>query len=316
MPKEERAEWIAAVKCLNKLPHSPTLAPTYNTSFTRIPPPTPDSSYFDDWTYIHMDLNPAIHFTGQFLPWHRAFIKDFDTALRQKCNYKGHQPYWDWTKDAADFEHSSIFDPDPESGFGGWGDPNNDWHVTTGGFANDFPLTYPSPHPLRRQYTPVINGPNGTVVLANRFTPESQAALVKGHVADFIRFQAGLEGGSHGAIHVIVGGDLVGACHAGAPPDCVPGPKWSTNDPLFQLHHAMIDKLWYDWQNANPANFWSFDGGADPRVVNFVTDPAFPNGAPPYVTFATPAPNDGIMSEWTMYELIDTRNEKLCYIYE
>jgi len=317
MPREERAQWIAAVKCLNKLPHNPALVQTYNTTYTQIPPLNPDSSYLDDWTYIHMDLNPAIHFTGLFLPWHRAFIKDFDSALRQKCNYKGSQPYWDWTKDASDFGNSSIFDPDPESGFGGWGDPDNDWQVTTGAFAKDFPITYPSPHSLRRQYQPIINGTNGTLVtLANLFTPESQAALVNGFVGDFIHFQGGLEGSSHGAIHRIVGGDLQGACPANSLPGCIPGAKWSTNDPLFQLHHGMVDKLWYDWQNANPANYWSFAGGSVARVTNFVADPEFPNGAPPLVTFETPTPSDFIMANWTIYELIDTKSERLCYIYE
>ena len=121
-------------------------------------------------------------------------------------------------------------------------------------------------------------------------------------------------------------------------------------DPLFQLHHGvskmrchwlnfltffylqMVDKIWYDWQHAHPANFWSFDGGAVAQVTNFVADPNFPNGAPPYVTvsgfvsrqfflltslqFATTIPTDGIMSNYSIYELIDTRNERLCYIYE
>jgi len=38
-----------------------------------------------------------IHFTGFFLPWHRAYVNDFEAALRTECNYKGIQPYWDWT---------------------------------------------------------------------------------------------------------------------------------------------------------------------------------------------------------------------------
>ena len=46
----------------------------------------------------------------------------------------------------------------------------------------------------------------------------------------------------------------------------------------------MVDKLWYDWQNAHPANFWSFDGGSIAWIHNFVPDPTFPNGAPPLVT--------------------------------
>ncbi|KAF9778931.1 Di-copper centre-containing protein [Thelephora terrestris] len=320
MPAEERAEWLAAVKCLNNVdyyPHNSSLVPTFNTTFAQIPPVNPNSSYFDDWSYIHMDLNHIIHFTGQFLPWHRAFIKDFDTSLREKCGYTGHQPYWDWTKDASDFENSAIFDPDPVSGLGGWGDPNDDYQITSGAFATDFPLTYPSPHRLRRQYTPDIPGTNGTTVhLADLFTPESQQALIEGYVADFIHFQQHLEGGSHGAIHRIVGADLLGTCPSTAPSDCVPGPKWSPNDPLFQLHHGMVDKVWYDWQHAHPANFWSFDGGATPEVNGFIASPDFPNGAPPYVTFATPIPTDGIMNNYTIWELIDTRNERLCYIYE
>ena len=45
----------------------------------------------------------------------------------------------------------------------------------------------------------------------------------------------------------------------------------------------MVDKIWYDWQYANQANFWSFDGGATAVLVNLVPDPAFVNGAPPFV---------------------------------
>ena len=108
--------------------------------------------------------------------------------------------------DASDFENSDFWDPDPVSGLGGWGDPDNDWEISTGAFASDFPLVYPSPHTLRRQYTPLAEGPNGTIELASLFTPESQEALVNGYVADFIRFQQKIEGGSHGAIHRIVGG--------------------------------------------------------------------------------------------------------------
>jgi tyrosinase len=317
MPREERAEWITAVKCLNTLPHNSSLVPTFNTTYAQIPPVNPDSTYLDDWSYIHMDLNPVIHFTAHFLPWHRAFIKDFDTALRQKCGYTGHQPYWDWTKDAADFEHSDIWDPDPESGLGGWGTADNDYQITTGAFATDYPLVYPSPHTLRRQYTPIIPGQNGTnVTLATLFTPDSQKALITGYKADYIHFQQHLEFGSHGAIHRIVGADLLGTCPANAPPDCVGGPKWSPNEPMFQLHHAMVDKVWYDWQHAHEENFWSFDGGSVPRVTNFIADPDFPNGAPPLVTFATPIATDGIMNNYTIYELMDTRNDRLCYIYE
>ena len=55
--------------------------------------------------------------------------------------------------DAPDFYESSWWkDSDPVSGLGGWGDPNNDYAVPDGGF-NKLPLSYPSPHTVRRNFT-------------------------------------------------------------------------------------------------------------------------------------------------------------------
>ena len=104
--------------------------------------------------------------------------------------------------DAFDFTNSTFWDPDTTSGIGGWGDPNNDYQITSGGFANNFTLSYPSPHKLRRQYTPIFPG---FPELATLITPESQAAIINGFVGDFIAFQAALQGGSHAAIHIMVG---------------------------------------------------------------------------------------------------------------
>jgi hypothetical protein len=30
--------------------------------------------------------------------WHRYYIWAYETALRTECDYKGYQPYWDWSK--------------------------------------------------------------------------------------------------------------------------------------------------------------------------------------------------------------------------
>lgn len=55
--------------------------------------------------------------------------------------------------DAPDFFESSFWkDSDPESGLGGWGDPNRDFSVADGGFS-EFHLSYPSSHILRRNFT-------------------------------------------------------------------------------------------------------------------------------------------------------------------
>jgi len=109
-----------------------------------------------------------------------------------------------FTTDASNFENSSFWDPDTTSGVGGWGDPNDDYQITDGAFAADFPVSYPSPHRLRRQYTPI--DPNSTVPLPETFTPESQQAMVNGFVGNFVGFQAFFQSGSHRSIHRIVTG--------------------------------------------------------------------------------------------------------------
>jgi hypothetical protein len=55
--------------------------------------------------------------------------------------------------DAPDFYNSPFWkDSDPESGLGGWGDPNADYSVPDGAF-HTLPLSYPLPHVLRRNFS-------------------------------------------------------------------------------------------------------------------------------------------------------------------
>jgi len=107
--------------------------------------------------------------------------------------------------DASNFHNSTFWDPDTTSGVGGWGDPNDDDQITDGAFADGFHISYPSPHRLRRRYTPTAPD-NPDELFTDEFTPESQVAMVNGFEGDFIGFQARLEPGSHAAIHYIVGG--------------------------------------------------------------------------------------------------------------
>jgi len=104
--------------------------------------------------------------------------------------------------DASNFQNSTFWDPDADSGVGGWGDPNDDNQITDGGFV-DFAVSYPAPHRIRRQYTPLSSTGES---LAAIFTPESQRAMVAGTVGSFIGFQIAFEPGSHAAVHQIVGG--------------------------------------------------------------------------------------------------------------
>ena len=107
--------------------------------------------------------------------------------------------------DASNFQNSAFWDPDTTSGVGGWGDPNDDDQITDGAFADDFIVSYPSPHRIRRQYTPT-DSDDPDEPLTNEFTPESIAAVINGFQGDFIGFQGRVAPGPHAAVHEIVGG--------------------------------------------------------------------------------------------------------------
>jgi tyrosinase len=250
LSKGERGEWIRAVNCLATLPHDPRLTPLLPANVSLIPPIDKSSSFYDDFVYMHMDLNFDVHFTGQFLPWHRYYVQFFEDALVKKCGYKGASPYWDWTLDAHDFGNSDFWDDSP-FGVGGWGDPKNDYQIYTGGFK-DAIRAYPNPHHIRRNFTLFpFNNPDITPPFAGdpaapplpvefmintTMTKDNVDFCVNNFPGDFIAFQSYVESlpGIHGGAHLILSGDMTGFCSNGAvPPACIGGPKWTPNDPLF-----------------------------------------------------------------------------------
>jgi tyrosinase len=276
-----------------------------------------------------MDLNHVIHFTGLFLPWHRWYVHSVETALRTKCDFTGASPYWDWSKDAADFYGSSFWaDNSSTSGLGGWGDPARDYQVPLGGFSN-LHLSYPSPHILRRNFTlqpwfaiaalvpEFIPDPS---FMANvSFTNKEVKKMVNGFTGDFKGFQKYFEAanfGAHANVHEIMGGDLGGQCPSDAPANCIGGPTFSVNEPLFFMHHAMVDKVWFDWQHKHPSNFWSFEGGSVQALENTTIYTKYPNGAPPALNLNTLMPADGMFPRMTIEQVMNTTGGHLCYVYE
>ncbi|KAL5492742.1 hypothetical protein ACEPAI_4189 [Sanghuangporus weigelae] len=326
---EEKSAWISAVKCLTTFPHTDSLAPSVDPSLSQIPPVNTSSTYYDDFVYMHMDLNIRIHSTGYFLPFHRWYVAVYEQDLKEKCNYMGVSPYWNWSIDSTDVFDSDFFkDSDPTSGLGGWGDPSKDFSVTDGAFS-DFMVAYPNPHILRRNfsvqpwsYVGDLNGFNTyPETYANAtFTPDVISAMINGYIGDYVGFQADFEKaqGAHAAVHLMMEGDLGGTCPQGAYAGCPAGnsPTWSANEPLFWMHHAMVDKVWYDWQNANPENFWAFFGGATSALQNVSYADMYPNGGPPFLSINDTIPADGLFNETTIYNVMNTTGGYLCYVYE
>lgn len=144
--------------------------------------------------------------------------------------------------------------------------------------------------------------------------------MVNSYVGDYAGFQGYFEGpghGAHGGPHLILGLDMSGACPGNAPPDCAEGPKWTPSDPLFFMHHAMVDKLWYDWQRKNPKNFWAYHGGSVSAFGNFTNYDKYPSGGPPYLHFNSLLPSDGLLwHDKTIFDYMDPLSDDLCYTYE
>ena len=71
----------------------------------------------------------------------------------------------------------------------------------------------------------------------------------------FAPFQLALEFGPHGAVHIAIGGDMNSPA--------------SPTDPLFFMHHANVDRLWYQWQEGHPAqNPPNMDEVLKPALLN------------------------------------------------
>ncbi|EIN05385.1 Di-copper centre-containing protein [Punctularia strigosozonata HHB-11173 SS5] len=327
LSNEERAEWIRAVKCLAKWPHDERLAPSVDPSISLIPPINRSSSYNDDISYMHMDLNTKIHWTGLFLPWHRWYVHVHEQAMKEKCGFTGTQPYWDWSKDSAAPDQSPLFlDGNPHTGFGSvHGDPNHDHTVVNGAFT-DLMFAYPAPHRLRRVYnrTPwdIYNAssftPNPEKFAGDSINPSEVHKLITEFDGNYTGFQAYFEGfqGAHSAIHLMMGGDMGGEDCPASAPNCVTGPKWTANEPMFWMHHGMVDKIWSEWQHHKASNFWLYAGGSVEEIDTPAHYDKYPTGGPPFLSLDSMLPADGLFPEVPIRTVMDTTGGYLCYVYE
>lgn len=193
---------------------------------------------------------------GHFLAWHRWFTAVYEKGLREECGYTGAQPYWDWTLDVTSdsaFVSSPIFDP--ISGFGGNGllipvnisDPLSVPGRTGGGCIQDGPFVNltvnlgplsdlsGNPRCLARDFSPYFAG---------RYLGMNQTQLTLSQ-SDFGWFDRVVEGGPsfdasgvHGGGHYGIGGTYgqMGDLYA------------SPSDPVFYMHHANLDRVWWSWQ--------------------------------------------------------------------
>ncbi|KAM0808956.1 putative Tyrosinase copper-binding domain-containing protein [Seiridium cardinale] len=309
-PKEKKS-YISAVKCLQKTP-----AKTQST-YAGV------RSRFDDFQAEHINRTDFIHFVGFFQPWHRMYVAQYEAELRSTCGYTGAQPYWDWSADATSedaFVNSPVFDA--VNGFGGNGpyiDSSNDTSIrlhipgkTGGGCILDGPFknmsvnmgpgfnTSYSPHCLTRDLAPsfAIAHLNSTMVAYT---------LAATNYFEFdIRVEGGVDVPSmtyHGGGHLGVGGDLgeIGNVYS------------SPGDPLFYLHHANLDRLWYSWQKQDWQKRKLDIAGPDTQFAypfNFFGDIPYNN-----VTLNFTMDFGPLMQNRKISEVMDPQAGALCYTY-
>lgn len=143
LSKSQRKDYIKAVQCLQEKP-ARTPSSVASGAKTR----------FDDFVATHINQTMTIHYTANFLSWHRYYTWIYEKALREECGFKGDQPYWDWAKTARNgLLNSPIFDGSETSMSGNGADvlTANQTQITLGGSAG-------SANGLPPVYLPVGNG--------------------------------------------------------------------------------------------------------------------------------------------------------------
>ncbi len=173
-------------------------------------------------------VNEHIHNSNIFLPWHRVFILYLEDKLKE-VNPNVSLPYWDWTDDWAP---SSPLFADNSSGSTGLFGFDIDGNVWTNPSTN-------------AKYTRNFN----------TFEPQPTQTQLN-NIVDLIVFtthRSNLETGPHNTGHRFVGGSMA--------------TMFSPSDPIFFLHHSMVDKVWNDWveQQWNGGTL-DFSDDSDPQL--------------------------------------------------
>ncbi|KAJ1675362.1 hypothetical protein EV182_001422 [Spiromyces aspiralis] len=206
-----------------------------------------DEGWLDNLTENHFTSGANVHGVPVFFPWHRQFIWDYENLLR-KVDSEITLPYWDWTLDAAKPPLSQVFH---SNYMGGSGNPNQLNCLMNGPFRY-WQVTTTVPHCLQRNFN-----------MTQQFWGPDVLLEVQRNSQMYSDLQPLIENTIHAIIHLFIGGDMAQLI--------------STNDPIFFLHHAMVDKVWYDWQlmGEDSKRFHEYNG-IDRTRSNVTVNPTDP----------------------------------------
>ncbi|KAK3368749.1 hypothetical protein B0H63DRAFT_535229 [Podospora didyma] len=238
----QRASYINSTLCLMDSPGQQTIPGA--------------KTLWDELHYAHIAQATYIHFVGSFLPWHRYFLVVHETLLRRECGYNGPMPYWNEVADVDDLNNALVLDV--KTGFGGNGEGPNHC-VADGPFVN-----------LRFQFKEDLTIAESPSCLVRNisdcsFTGASRTNLDACLAArTYDEVWHCLEAKPHIAGHWGIGGTMSNT-------------RLSPGDPLFFLHHAWLDRLWWLWQSQDLPTRLKEIGGANIPVDD--SDSPAGNGA-------------------------------------
>ncbi|NBC31966.1 MAG: polyphenol oxidase [Alphaproteobacteria bacterium] len=166
-------------------------------------------------------FNLCPHGNWYFLPWHRGYVRMYEMAVRSITGYEEFaMPYWDWTAH-----------PDFPAAFGDQtfnGQPNPlyvEGRLTATG--DRIPTSVSGPDVMDQIYAKTnyeefgSSRPRGQDDLDPRWITAGGT-------------QGELEFNPHNNIHCLIRGPFM--CNGASP-----------QDPIFQMHHGNIDRIWAEW---------------------------------------------------------------------
>jgi tyrosinase len=269
-----------------------------------------------DHTDPSMRRGPA-HRGPAFLPWHREFIWRFEQDLKAALGEPDYGlPYWNWAQDKTDIQlpTSRVWNF-IGANTGSIAIGSSTWNRMTAQLVGSAYSPVNTSTAARREFDG-FSDPFGHIVdIQDRASAD---AFISGTTIAYDSpnwdttspgFRSTNERVYHDHIHVLVGGNV----------GDMTDPNIAVNDPIFFLHHAMIDRLWARWQDAMVSAGTPLDDQYHPTMSEAVgiqlgqriDEPMWPwNDAVEMGRWGLPTP------DVTPRSVFNTRSERLNYVYD